>query len=163
MNKRQFKEWATSLTTVGFFIIGLTGIMLYFHIFNTNVKLLHELLGLTFVGIVLGHVIANWNSMKSYFSKRTFFISSAVVLTLSGLFILNSLNQPANPKGIIINKLLKANIDDTLKVLNIEYTQAQVLLQKHRIVLTHTSSIETLSKEHGMSPFKVITLLNPNN
>lgn len=160
MNKRQFREWATSLTTVGFFIIGLTGIMLYFHIFSANVKLLHELLGLAFVVIVLGHVIANWNAMKSYFNKRTFYISVALMFIVTSGFIVQSLNQPPSGKAIILTSIMKAPIQDVFKILNLKEEDAKKVLEaKGFVVESNQQRLEEFAQKNNTSGFNIISVL----
>lgn len=160
MNKRQFREWATSLTTVGFFVMGLTGIMLYFHIFNNHVKLLHELLGLAFVIIVLGHVLVNWNAMKSYFSKRIFYTSVALMFFVTSAFIVQSLNQPPSGKGIILTSIMKAPVKDVFKVLNINENEAKKVLETKGIVVqSNQQSLEELAHQNNTSEFKIISVL----
>ncbi|RXJ59994.1 DUF4405 domain-containing protein [Candidatus Marinarcus aquaticus] len=160
MNKRQFREWATSLTTVGFFVMGLTGIMLYFHIFNANVKLLHELLGLAFIIIVLGHVMVNWNAMKSYFNKRTFYTSVALMFIVTSGFIVQSLNQPPSGKAIILTSIMKAPLQDVFKVLKVDESEAKKVLEaKGFVVESNEHSLEEFAQKNNTSGFNIISLL----
>ncbi len=55
--KFKLRDIATSSTTVVFFIVGLSGVMLYFKIFDSQVKELHEILGLAFVAAAVLHVL----------------------------------------------------------------------------------------------------------
>ncbi len=70
MNKLILRDVATSASTVLFLVIGISGLMMFFHFFDNYVKELHEILGVGFVLAVLLHIIANFSSMKKYFSKK---------------------------------------------------------------------------------------------
>ena len=72
MTKSQKRDIATSLTSLIFIVIGGTGVLMYFHLFDSYTKELHEIIGLFFVAVVFLHVFFNWNSMRTYFSKKVF-------------------------------------------------------------------------------------------
>ena len=84
------KDIATSLTSLVFLVVGITGVMMYFHLFTSSVKDLHEILGLLFVVAALFHVLVNFKQMKQYFSKKIFLSLAVVVTIISSGFIINS-------------------------------------------------------------------------
>lgn len=153
------KILATSLTTALFLVIGISGIMMFFHFFDSNVKELHEILGLAFIGAVIFHLFYNWKSMKSYFNKKTFFISLVLTAIISFGFVLQSGQEGENPKRVIINSILNAPIEKSFSILNLEYNTAIKKLENKSIFISENSSIETIAKENQMSPFKIISIL----
>ncbi|MFA7083882.1 MAG: DUF4405 domain-containing protein [Arcobacteraceae bacterium] len=160
MNKRRFREIATSLTTIIFLVIGLTGVMLYFHWFNSIIKELHKILGLLFVAATLLHVFVNWNSMKTYFSKKVFFLSTVIIVAISSTFIIYSLTSTKiHPKKIVINSVMQAPILDSLEILNIDYEEAKIKLQHQSIDITVYKNINQLAKKNNLEPLDVITIL----
>lgn len=104
---KNIKNYATSLTSLTFIVIGLSGIMLFLGIGKNYVKDLHEVLGLAFVVVALLHVVANWTLMKKYFSKKVFLLSSILVLAVSVAFISQSRgDNGVNPKRYVLSAVL---------------------------------------------------------
>ena len=56
MTKNKKRDIATSITTLVFLVIGTTGVLMYFHIFDKYTKEMHEIFGLVFVAAVFLHV-----------------------------------------------------------------------------------------------------------
>lgn len=159
MNKKKLKEIATSLTTLIFLVIAISGVMLYFHLFSSSVKQLHEILGLGFVIAATLHVYVNWNSMKSYFSKSTFLISTLLIVVISSVFIVANSVDKVHPKTLIIQSVLNASIEESLKILNIDYMKAQEILSKQNIDIENYQSINELANKNGIKPLEIIIIL----
>ena len=151
------KTLATSLTTTMFLVIGISGIMLFFHFFSNEVKSLHEYLGLVFVGAVFFHVFYNFKAMKNYFTKRVFISTLVLTVIISSGFIIQSSTKGENPKGKIIKSVLKAPLQNSFAVLNI--TNAKEKLEKENLKYAETSNIEELAKLNKISPFDMVTIL----
>lgn len=56
------RKYATPLSMATFLVIGITGLMMFFHVRNSQVGDLHEWFGIAFVVIVLLHLIRNIKS-----------------------------------------------------------------------------------------------------
>ncbi|WP_320034406.1 DUF4405 domain-containing protein [Halarcobacter sp.] len=160
--KFKFKDMATSLATLIFLVVGISGVMLYFKIFNSQVKELHEILGLAFVAAAILHVTANWKAMKKYFTKKIFISASIVVAIISGIFVSQSLNRGDDPKGMVLRSIISAPIDASLKVLNIEKDEAMKKLQNAKMTGLDGKTIGAIAKANGDSPFKVIAIISSN-
>ncbi len=161
MSKRELKEIATSFTTTVFVIIGLSGVMLYFKWFNSYVKELHEILGLAFVVIVALHVFVNWNAMKSYFSKKMFYISCLVVLAISSFFVIKvATSSEVSPKGLALKSIAGGTLKDALKVMKIDYESAKSNLNaRYNKNLDDYNSLNALGKDIGVDAFGAISVL----
>lgn len=83
------REWATPIVIGAFFIMAVTGILMFFHAEIGLNKLAHEWLGWVFVIGALTHIIVNWNAFKRYFSSSN--LARAIVgsfaIVLLGSFI----------------------------------------------------------------------------
>jgi len=159
MKTHKKRELATSFTTFLFLVIGITGVMMYFHILDKYTKQMHEILGLAFVAIVFFHVIFNWKSMKNYFSSKVFFISGTIVSIIALGFILNTSDEP-NPKRVVFNSVFNKPIEKTSVLFNDNYEIAKDKLQKAGIKVEDGKSIRELAKSNQVSPFKIITILS---
>lgn len=149
------RESATSLTSLVFVVVGGTGLMLYFHFFESSVKELHETLGLLFVAAALAHVFFNWKGMKRYFPKKLFAAYAVAVALTAGVFIASAPTGP-NPKRMLIDKALHAPLPVAFSLLGATPEAAAKLLGEKGIEIKGASSILEVAQQNGVSPFAVV-------
>jgi Na+/melibiose symporter-like transporter len=159
MTKNQKRDIATSLTTLVFLVVGTTGVMMYFHLFDKYTKDMHEILGLVFVGAVLLHVLFNFNSMKQYFKKKIFFLISAITLMTAVLFIVNA-PEDKNPKRLILTTVINTTIDKSFPLFAGDMDLATIKLTEAGIKIDGAKSIREISMINNKSPFEIIRILN---
>lgn len=159
IKKSNIKDVATSFTTLIFLVIAISGVMMFFHFNDMLVKQLHEILGLAFVAVALFHMIMNWKSMKSYFSKKIFACAVIIVAIVSGVFISQSTNKGDNPKTILMQKVLNAPISDSLKLLNGDYEVAIKKLESQNIKVLDNKNIREIAKANKTSPFRIVSII----
>ena len=153
------KDIATSLTTFIFLVIGITGIMMFFHIFDKYTKDLHEILGLAFIAVVIFHVIFNFKQMKQYFSKKVFLGSAVLVSLISLGFILNT-PEGDSTKKIIVGSIFNSHIDKTFVLFTDDISLAKQKLEKAGIKVGEATTIKKIAKANKTSPFKIIKVLS---
>jgi len=159
MTKNQKRDIATSITTLIFLVIGTTGVLMYFHIFDKYTKEMHEILGLVFVGAVFLHVFFNFSSMKQYFKKKTFFIVSLLTLFTVVMFIINT-PEKTHPKKHILNTVINANIEKTFPLFTNDIDLAIIKLEEAGIKINGAKTIREISIINKKSPFEIIDILN---
>lgn len=141
-----------------FLVIGLSGILMFFHLFDDYTRVLHELLGLAFVLFSILHMIINWTSLKGHFKKKMFHISGLVVLLISvGFIIIGKAN--VNHEQVIIDKILKAPISSSFNVLNVDYNDAEITLKENNITIGDSKTIEEICIRNQKSPNEIIELI----
>lgn len=159
MNRFITKGIATSLTSAVFLVIGITGVMMYFHILDSYTKNMHEILGLFFVFVVLFHIFFNWKSMKNYFTKKVFLSSILLIFIVVVGFISTSSSKGMNPKKIIIESVLKSQITDAVNILGSDINSVKLKFKKANIIFDNKSSIIKLAKKNKISPFKIVGII----
>lgn len=163
MKKNDLRVIATPATAMLFMVIAISGIMMFFHFFDRYVKELHEILGLALVGAALAHIVVHWNALKNYFAKKEFRLIAVVVIIASGIFIGEAISKPKakgpDPKKIMMDSLIKADLHDSLKVLNIEYNQAITTLENAKVQTDSADSIDALATKNQKSPLEIIKVL----
>ncbi|MDE4173298.1 DUF4405 domain-containing protein [Phaeobacter sp. PT47_59] len=85
---RMLRTWATPLTIGSFLLMGVTGLLMFFHLDSGLNKVVHEWVGWVMVAGVLAHVLLNWRAFSVYFKRPvavTIMALSAVVL--AGSFV----------------------------------------------------------------------------
>lgn len=161
MKKILNREFATSFTTILFFIISVSGLFLFFHLFEAQVKELHEILGIGFVIVALLHVVFNFASMKRYFSKKIFVFATVLGLLVSGVFVFEGMQQQGeNPKTLLIQKALNAPLETSLALLSVTRETALAKLEKNQIIVKKETTISQIAKSNKTSPFRVVAILN---
>jgi hypothetical protein len=158
--KKIVKESATSLTALIFLIVGTTGVLMFFHLFENATKELHEILGLVFVSAALLHVYFNWGAMKRYFPKKVFLIFAALSLITVIGFVSVAPAEGENPKRVIIGKLLKAPLQDAIKILGKDMASVTQKLEQEKIQIANAHSIEEIAKQNSTSPFRIVSIIN---
>jgi len=165
MNKT-IKTIATSYTAVVFLVIAISGLMLYFKIFDDAVGKLHEDIGLVFATVALLHVVGNWNAMKNYFDKKIFLSAVAIITLISGVYIYQELSgeKKEHPGKAVTGKVLNASLEDiSVPVFQIEYEKAIISLEKKGIKVEDEITIKEIANSNDTSAFRVLGILNNSN
>jgi len=98
--------------------------------------------------------------VKSYFSKKIFYIATILTLVFSIVFVsLNSSDGP-NPKGLLIGQMLKTDITNSFAVLGVSSQNAKEKLSSAGLVLGEAKSIEEIAKSNKKSPFEIVSILS---
>src|SRR5690606_34394617 len=115
-------------------VVGISGILMLFHIFDGYTEVVHELLGLFFVICAAFHIILNWKALKIHFKKGVFIPAALAVAVISILFIIQ---QQYDPKldTIVIDRIIKAPIDDVFRALQVDSFSAVERLEANGISL----------------------------
>lgn len=156
--KQFLRSSATSLTALVFFVVGTSGVMLYFHLFASRVRELHETLGLLFAAAALLHLYFNWKPMTRYFSQKGFWGYGAAVIIVAALFIATAQTGP-NPKKALIEGMLHAPLEHALPVLGVDAAQMQTALGAQGIDVTGAGSLDEIARKNGVSPFAIVMQL----
>lgn len=159
MKKIKARDFATSFSTALFLIVGVSGVLMFFHIFDKYTKSLHEILGLFFVAIIFAHVWVNWKSMRGYFTKKIFALALFLTFVVSLGFVIDANSKGENPKMTILRSVLKAPMESSLKVLGIDEKAALLKLQESGVSLDKKESIDAIAKHNNKSPFEIVSII----
>lgn len=64
------RSWVTPITAGAFLLVGVTGVLIFFHVDSGANKFVHEWLSLVLLGGALLHTTANFTALKSHLSTR---------------------------------------------------------------------------------------------
>ena len=107
------REWATPLTIGAFFLMSVTGLLIFFHLDRGFNKPVHEWLGWALVSGAAAHAIANWSGFKRYFAPGN---PGRIIIGLSALVLAVSFLSPPGgrtgkpPHVLAMNAVTKAPI-----------------------------------------------------
>jgi Na+/melibiose symporter-like transporter len=152
------RSFITPLITIIFLVVGLSGLLMFFHVFDGYTEVVHEILGLFFVVFSVLHVILNWKAFKIYFKKRVFILSTIVVAVISILLVIQ---QQKSPKfdTILIERITNAPIEDVLKVLQVDSIVVVKRLEENGISFIEGASMEEIRINNKVSPKKLFDLI----
>ena len=152
------RNFITPYITWIFVVMGLSGILMLFHVFDGYTEVLHELFGLLFVIFSIFHIIINWAGLKIHFKKRMF-ITSFIVVVLLSVFIVFAGKGKGEHNRIIMEKLSKADITNTFEILDIEYSDVEELFRKNNITVGNSKTIEEIGLNNQISTKEIFELI----
>lgn len=159
MNRKNLKEFATSLTALLFLVISISGVMLFFHFDFLSVKKMHEILGLFFTLFALLHVWTNWILMKKYFTKKLFLLLFVATFVVSGAFIVqdSGKTKAMNPKSYILSSFTDKPLDKVIDFLELDKTAVFKSLENSHYIFNTTSTLKENAKQNSISVFEFIS------
>lgn len=151
----------TPYITFSFIVIALSGILMFFHVFDGYTEVLHEIIGLMFVIFSILHIVVNWKSLKSHFKKKAFIVSFILTLLLStGIIIIG--NGHGEHKRFIMQKLTEADIVNTCEILQIDYQEAEMILRSNNIIIGKSKTIDGVGLKNHKCPDEILELIINN-
>lgn len=104
------REWATPLTMGAFFLMAVTGGLMFFHLEPGIAKDLHEWLGWLFIAGVALHVAVNFAGFRRHFLQGPgrWIVAGFVALTLGGMLAPAEEEEGGNPARLAAEAVLKA-------------------------------------------------------
>src|SRR5690606_940087 len=114
------RNYITPFISLVFLVVGISGLLMFFHLFDGYTEVVHEILGLLFMVCAIFHIILNWKALKIHFKKGVFLPALLGVLTISAILIVSERIYP--PVDLqMMDRMVKAPIGDAFRTLNINY------------------------------------------
>lgn len=152
------RNYVTPFISLVFLMVGISGLLMFLHLFDGYTEVLHEVLGLFFVICAVFHIILNWKSLKLHFKKGVFLPAMLGVLTISTILIVTERIYP--PVDLqIMNRIVKAPVKDAFRALKVDYNEAKMKLSKIGISVDEAKNLEDLWKDIDTSPEEVMDLI----
>ncbi|RYE58056.1 MAG: DUF4405 domain-containing protein, partial [Sphingobacteriales bacterium] len=137
------RNYITPFISLVFLVVGISGLLMFFHLFDGYTEVVHEVLGVFFIVCAIFHIILNWKPMKVHLKKGVFLPALFSVLTVSVLLIISERLQPP-VDTIIIGRIVKAPVIDAFKALGINYDSAAEKLQRNGISIEKATTLEEI-------------------
>jgi len=152
------RNYITPFISLIFLLVGISGLLMLFHLFDGYTEVVHEILGVFFIICTIFHIIINWKALKIHFKKGVFIPALVGVLTISVMLVISE--RMALPVDLIIfNKMVKAPINDAFKTLDVNYDKAAEKLKKNGILIEKATTIEDIWLNNNSNPEEVIDLI----
>lgn len=156
------RKVTTPITGALSLVIGVSGVMLFFHFAEGLVKEAHEWLGMAFVAAILIHLAINWSTFKQHFRKPAAWVGTGIVSALSVMFLLSSLSGTPhdNPTRSIMRSIQTAAVSDLAPVFKISQSDLIQKLDKAGVEIeTGQESLQELADKSGVNSRRLIAVL----
>lgn len=138
------RKWATPLTVGSFLIMGVTGVLMFFHLESMLNKVIHEWAGWAMVVGVGAHLALNWRAFITYFKRplaKGIMAVSALLLAVS--FI--PTGQGGNPMKMAVDKMQDAPIEAVIAVSGMELAEGMQVLAQAGVDVAEGQSLNAAS------------------
>ena len=155
------RNYVTPFISLMFFVLGISGMLMFFHLFDGYTEVVHEFFGLFFFICAIFHIILNWKALKIHFKKGVFIPAALALAVISILFIVE---QQSSPKvdTILLERISKAPIDDAFKALQVDSLAAVKRLEANGISIEGAASLEEIWTNNETNIMEVFDLITDN-
>lgn len=155
------RNYVTPFISLIFFVLGISGMLMFFHLFDGYTEVVHEFFGLFFFICAIFHIILNWKALKIHFKKGVFIPAALALAVISILFIVE---QQSSPKvdTILLERISKAPIDDAFKALQVDSLKAVIRLKANGISIEGAETLEDIWTNNEANIIEVIDLITDN-
>lgn len=143
------KPIATTATIATFFIVGATGVFMFFDLKNYGIKTIHEYVGIAMVLACVLHIFANLAPFKKYFSgKKLGFISGAIVLCVIFMLFAPNSNNSKSAQKELYSSFMAVNLNNAIIAFNNDKTAIENYLNSKNIKFEDINLKEFISKNN---------------
>ena len=143
------KPIATTTTIATFFIVGATGVFMFFDLKNYGIKTIHEYVGIAMVLACVLHIFANLAPFKKYFSgKKLGFISGAIVLCVIFMLFAPNSNNSKSAQKELYSSFMAVNLNNAIIAFNNDKTAIENYLNSKNIKFEDINLKEFISKNN---------------
>lgn len=152
------RNYITPFISLVFLVVGMSGLLMLFHLFDGYTEVVHEMLGVFFIICAIFHIILNWKALKIHFKKGVFIPAALAVTVISVLFICQ---QQLHPRvdTILLERIITAPIDDVFKALQVDRSEAIKRLEAKGISIEGATTMEEIWINNDASAEEVFYLI----
>jgi hypothetical protein len=158
-NTSTLRKWATPLTIGSFVVVGITGVLMFFHLEFGLIKPAHEWLSWLLVLGGIAHVIINWKAVLNYMTKPAAKVIIIFMLSLGALSFLPLGGEEGGKKQLMkaVGALEQSQL--TL-VAQVAKTTPETLVEKLKAkgieVKNSDQTIQEIADANGKKPTDII-------
>lgn len=150
------QKYATAATIGLFAVVGVTGILVFFHVGNGVLMGAHEWLGLAFVAASVLHVVRNGKGFAKLLGQARTRIVLGLVGVATAAFIASAAGGAGNPMKQFVGIAANAPISAVAPVLGLKGPDLLVRLEKAGVQVTATDrSFADIAKEQNLEMAQV--------
>ncbi len=157
-NTLALRRWATPLTIVTSVLVGISGVMMFFHLGEGLIKGMHEWIGLLMVAAVVTHIVVHVKPLKRHFSQRAALSVMFAVLLVSGSLL--DFGGGGSPMMAVIHSAEAAPISSLAEL---QQVSAPALIDKLAAAgftsVTEGMSLNQIAEQRQVHPKELIGIV----
>lgn len=156
------RRYATQATAVLSVVVGITGVILFFHLAKDPVEAIHEWLGMGFAVVAILHVIRHRGSFALMLRQRQLHVLAAITaLGVAAFVALVPPKPPGNPMVRLARAAEQAPISQLAPVMGSRTEDVLARLRQAGINAEPGDSLAALAASHHVESVKLIALALP--
>lgn len=152
------RKYVTPFLSLVFLVVGFSGLLMFFHLADGYLEVVHEVLGLFFVLCAIFHIVLNWKALKIHFGKGVFLPALFAVAVISVLLILEERRNPPIDLAMM-DKLVRAPVNDTFRALQVDSARVVKRLGENGLSLDGAETLEDIWVKNRADPEEVINIV----
>ena len=152
------REFITPYVTFLAFILGVSGVFMFLHIFDNYTKIVHEVFGLIFVVFSSIHLWINWKGFKKLFKHKHFPLALFLTSALTIAFVTLNHFDP-DKEAIVINKLFDAPVEQVLIALKLDKEKTLAKFSENGISVDVSKTLNDASKINNIPPQDILGIV----
>lgn len=146
------RKYATQATVALSLVVGITGVMLFFHLAKPQVEGMHEWLGLGFVAVAALHVVRHRSGFVAMLSQPRMRALFAAAALAAAAFVVLTPPRQGNPMRDTVRLVTAAPLEEVAPLLDIPAEQLAARLE----TADTRQSIESLARARGADPVHLL-------
>ena len=118
------RKYATHLTATLSLVVGVTGVMMFYHLYKGKIQGMHEWFGMAFLAAFLLHIVRNRRQFLTLFKQNTMRVLLGVAAIVSLSFLLLAGPEKISPSKGLATALVRAPISGVAGALGVTVNQA---------------------------------------
>ena len=152
------RKYVTPFITLVFLVLSITGILMFFHLFDGYTEVVHEFIGLIFIVCALLHIAINWKALKVHLKWGIVIPATLLLAALSLLLMFHQLQHP-KVDTILLEKMTNAPLGDAFIVLQVDSLEVVTRMKDNGISMEGAETMKEIWIRNHVSPEKVIYLI----
>lgn len=152
------RKWATPLTVASFLIMGVTGILMFFHLDSGLNVPLHEWAGWLMVLGVVAHLVLNWRPFTSYLKRPVARVVMVLGVVLLGLSFY-PVSGDGNPVKQVMQAMARADVSTVIALSGQDISAGLEQLAAAGLMANETMTISELTGGDRGRQMQVIDVL----
>lgn len=155
------RRYATAVTAATFIVVGVSGVLMFFHVGEGLLMGAHQWLGMLFVAAAVFHVVRNATAFTKLMAKTRTKVLFAVVGLASVFFMtMAGVNGGGNPMKAFVGVAGEAPIATLAPVLGLETGELVARFKAEGISISDPGqSLTEIAKSQGVEPPRLFAIL----
>ena len=162
MFRNLMNKYATTFTTTLFLVSAVSGVFLFFHLYGSTFKAMHEWLSMVLLVPFVFHVAKNWRPFTTYFKRSGIYVAIAASLVASIAFgvATSSSAGGGSPVGQLFSAIERSTVTEVAPLFDKSPEDlAGYLRDNGYTVAAHEDTLQAIAQNSGRSGREIVSLV----